>query len=242
MEYYLSASLEKLPLLKDYPYVLISVLQILKGRKRIWEEFLESRQEGYKVMVDSGAYTLQKKGEVEEIVEKYIEVLRRYPQITYFVEIDVDTRYPLSKIEYWRKKIEDAVGRQPIVVWHRHRGIDYFYRMIEEYEYIGLARDVGVNREKLEKLSALAHRYKRRVHGFALSNYFYLFDSVDSTTWIKGPVYGFVVDPTSGLFKPYLRRSTKKVSFPSACQLWLQHFKKLDQLKTKEVNLIEKKC
>ena len=75
--------------------------------------------------------------QMEEYIEKYICHIKKY-NVKYFFEMDVDCIFGLEKVEIWRKKIENQTGIKSIPVWHKSRGIDYFKRMVDEYDYIAI--------------------------------------------------------------------------------------------------------
>lgn len=158
-------------------------------------------------ILDSGAFSTFKnpkdaaKIDWNRYVKTYIEFIKKTDKKLFF-EIDVDMVLGLDKVEYYRNQIADAVGRQPIPVWHSNRGWDYFCKMTEEYPYVALGttsaakdgRAIRKNPAILDKFIKQAHSKKSKIHGLGFTHIDWLkllkFDSVDSTTWLSGPKFG----------------------------------------------------
>jgi hypothetical protein len=112
-----------------------------------------------------------------------------------FFELDIDCVVGLEKVEYYRKKIEDAVGIQPIVCWHANRGADYWIKCCEEYPYVALGTTkASIAGQKMRKDPSIlnwfinqAHKNDAKIHGLGFTSIPWLsklkFDSVDSTGW-----------------------------------------------------------
>ena len=91
--------------------------------------------------------------------------------------------------------IEDITGIPIIPVWHKSRGLDYWYKMTENYGYISIGGIVSgeIKRSQYKafhKLLSIAHSKGTKVHGLGFTNIKgmkeYRFDSVDSITWLNG--------------------------------------------------------
>jgi hypothetical protein len=173
-----------------------------------------------KHILDSGAFsTFKYPEEARKInwnryVEKYIRFINLTKQKLFF-ELDIDCVVGLEKVEYYRKKIEDGTGMQPIPVWHFERKWDYFEYMCENYPYVALGtvpitdqgKVIRKNPIILKKFINTAHRNKVKIHGLGFTLTPYLdrlhFDSVDSTTWINGCRYGELYAFKNGVMKQY---------------------------------------
>jgi len=162
---------------------------------------------GDKHILDSGAYSTfknvdqAKKMDWDDYVNKYISFIKKTGQRLFF-ELDIDAIVGLDKVEYYRKKIEDAIGIQPIPVWHASRKWDYFEYMCENYPYVSLGTTMANKQGKLirknpnvlQQFIHTAHKNGCKIHGLGFTDTSLLhelkFDSVDSTTWISGARYG----------------------------------------------------
>jgi len=100
-----------------------------------------------------------------------------------------------------RKLIEDITGIPSIPVWHKSRGLDYWYKMTENYGYISIGGIASgeIKRSQYKafhKLLSIAHSKGTKVHGLGFTSIKgmkeYRFDSVDSTTWLYGNLGGFI--------------------------------------------------
>ena len=152
-------------------------------------------------ILDSGAFSAinDKTGRYNNFdwdayVKKYIAFIKQTNQKLFF-ELDIDCVVGLQKVEYYRKQIEDAVGRPPIPVWHSNRGADYFVECCEKYPYVALGtttanndgKKIRNNPEVLTWFINQAHKNGAKIHGLGFTSIPWLsrlkFDSVDSTTW-----------------------------------------------------------
>ncbi|MDR0754557.1 MAG: hypothetical protein LBF04_04130 [Prevotellaceae bacterium] len=160
-------------------------------------------------ILDSGAFSTFKNPvraknlDWDTYVRNYIKFINHTDQKLFF-ELDIDCVIGLERVEYYRKKIEDATGRQPIPVWHFERKWDYFEMMCENYPYVAIGT-VPVGKQGklirqqplvLKKFIDTAHSKGKKIHGlgFTLTDYLKKlpFDSVDSTTWNSAGRFGSV--------------------------------------------------
>lgn len=156
-------------------------------------------------ILDSGAFSFfggGKKIDWNNYVKKYCDFIKKTNQKLFF-ELDIDKVTSLEHAEQLRNQIEQSTGKQPIPVWRPSRGIDYWYKMCEEYSYVSIsasgAYDSAWTRDKkslpaIQKMLSIAHKNNCKVHGLGLTSVPLLnilkFDSVDSTTWNVGGKFG----------------------------------------------------
>lgn len=146
-------------------------------------------------ILDSGAFTFMNgkdgsKIDWDEYVERYAKAINDY-DIEKFVELDIDSIVGLKEVERLRKKLEKLTNKQPIVVWHKSRGTDYWSKMVKEYPYSAIggivtreikSNEYGIFRPLIDE----AHRNNAKVHGLGFTSLKLLkqfnFDSVDSSS------------------------------------------------------------
>lgn len=158
------------------------------------------------LLLDSGAYTFMDKisqdpQEVDwvEYTDQYAEFINTH-DIDLFVELDIDNVVGLQRVRELRRRLERAVGRDCIPIWHKSRGKEAFVRIAKEYDYIGVGGIVAGEFSEDEYkyfnwLTDKAHDHGAKIHGmgFTPSNIAeYGFDSVDSTSWLTAQQYGTV--------------------------------------------------
>jgi len=160
------------------------------------------------VMIDSGAYSyFSGTAEIfnDYLIDKYVEQYGLWLKdnkdyYTDFVEMDIDKmiNYDLKRIEKYRKYLEDCAGKKSIPVWHVNRGLEYWDKMTQEYDYVGIG-GIAINefrdaKRKIYHMLKIARKNKCRVHafGFTFLNYLKLIplDSVDSSSCTTGSRYG----------------------------------------------------
>lgn len=194
--------------------------------KDINKFFVKAKENNCNIIVDSGAHTFQKGKtniDYDKFIDEYIEFLLKYSEyIDAFVELDIENIVGLKKVEQWREKITQQVGREPMVVWHRERGWDYWKEMCRKYKYIGFSGFVTtpsggaeVPEKFIPNFLAEAKKYKTKVHGFGFtspklikSNNFY---SVDSTSWLSGELYGHIYVFKQNILQSYSKKSFYKI-------------------------------
>ncbi len=59
--------------------------------------------------------------QMDSYIDKYIKFIISH-NIKHYFEIDVDNIFGLDRVEFWRHKMENAIGYQCIPVWHKGRG------------------------------------------------------------------------------------------------------------------------
>lgn len=155
-------------------------------------------------LLDSGAFTFfgGKKVDWNQYVVEYIDFINKCDSKLFF-ELDIDSIVGIERVEEIRKKIMLETGKKPIPVWHPSRGIDYYKRMIDEFDYISLSlsgkyTSAWVTKPEaddvIHKLIELANQNDCKVHGLGFTKLKkmdkFKFYSVDSTSWIMGMKFG----------------------------------------------------
>lgn len=178
------------------------------------EGFMDLLNRCNSFLLDSGAFTFMQgthQGEIdwEAYIEEYADCINRN-DIKYFFELDIDSIVGLAEVDRLRAKLEKLTNKQPIPVWHKNRGKDYFIRMCEQYPYVSIGGIVTreIPRNIYEKtfpwFIKIAHNHGCKIHGLGYTNiaglHKYPFDSVDSTAWLYGNRGGYLYQfkPTEG--------------------------------------------
>jgi len=178
---------------------------ILSGDEKKTE--LDGRTKGYlkkfkSVMVDSGAFSFMSgtetrigKRDIQKFVEGYGKWLKdNKGYYDFFEEMDLDFIVGLNVVEEYRKFLEKCAGKKCIPVWHINRGLDYWKKMVKDYDYVAIGGLVTGEITEMEKyapfLIDIAHNNDCKVHGLGYTKTRLLkyipWDSVDSSTWIFG--------------------------------------------------------
>ena len=178
-------------------YLLTSFWEIFGRYKRGYIPFWVYQQ---RHMLDSGAFSfmqgsgLQKDVDWDAYIDQYIGCIKETNQ-QYFFELDIDVCVGLKKVEEYRDKIEQAVGRATIPVWHKSRGKEYWLRLVEEYDYVSIGGIVAgeIKRTDYKYLPwflETARKNNCKVHALGFTGFAdihkYPFYSVDSTSWLSG--------------------------------------------------------
>lgn len=153
-------------------------------------------------LLDSGAFSFMSGAECsKELLWSYAERYRDFiisHGVKYYFELDVDTIYGIEFVEEIRKMLETSTGIKSIPVWHKGRGVDYWKKMVAQYDYIamgGLVFHVKKQEwEHIRKMVEYAYRRGVRVHGLGFTKTRmlddYKFWSVDSSSWTKAGARG----------------------------------------------------
>lgn len=182
-----------------------------KYKPYILESFLQTTEKSVKYlpyygdyMLDSGAFSMlmgnAKKVDLKTYVDSYIAYVQKY-NVQKFFELDIDPVVGYEEVLKIRKYIAEKVGRSPIPVWHKSRGMKDFIEMCKRYKYVAIGGYVSgeFTKGEVEKFPLLikeAHSHGAKIHGLGFSQLKYLprfhFDSVDSTAWVSGNRFGAV--------------------------------------------------
>jgi hypothetical protein len=182
-----------------------------KYKPYILESFLQTTEKSVKYlpyygdyMLDSGAFSMlmgnAKKVDLKTYVDSYIAYIQKY-NVQKFFELDIDPIVGYEEVLKIRKYIAEKVGRSPIPVWHKSRGMKDFIEMCKRYKYVAIGGYVSGEFAKgeVEKFPLLikeAHSHGAKIHGLGFTQLKYLprfhFDSVDSTAWVSGNRFGAV--------------------------------------------------
>lgn len=147
-------------------------------------------------LLDSGAFSYMNGAkatiqQMDEYVNKYINFIVKNG-IKHFFEIDVDSIFGIEQVEYWRRRIENAAGRQCIPVWHKNRGVEYWKKMCDGYNYVAIGGLVTHEIKSsefrlLRKMIDYAYKKNVKVHGLGFTKTKelnkYNFYSVDSSSF-----------------------------------------------------------
>jgi hypothetical protein len=188
---------------KETPDVPILSTFFYHRKRKVIDEFAYSKQH----ILDSGAFSafsdIQQAKNIDWLsyTKKYIEFIKKTDAKLFF-ELDIDAVVGLEKVEYYRKMIEDAIGRPTIPCWHSNRGAEYYIKCCEDYPYVALGttsanadgKKIRSNPEILQWFIHHAKKNNAKIHGLGFTNIEMLhklkFDSVDSTSWISGQKFG----------------------------------------------------
>lgn len=154
------------------------------------------------ILLDSGAFSIQQGSvniDYDEFLFNYIQFLKKYGHyFDAFVELDIDVIVGTAWVYKATKKLIAEVG-QPIVVWHKERGIDYFDYMLRKYKYVGIT---GVPRFRgkaevptnlVKYFTTKAQKAGVKMHGFGYMRrslpYLGLY-SADVSNFVRSGVWG----------------------------------------------------
>lgn len=156
-------------------------------------------------LLDSGAFTYLNKNKNKKVdwgnyVKTYGEFIKT-KNIKSFFELDIDPIVGLKEVERLRDVLENTAERKCIPVWHKSRGLEYWKKMVKEYDYVAIG---GIVTQEIKRtqydiflpLLKIAKENNCKVHGLGFTNLKgmekYKFYSVDSTSWLSGNKFGSV--------------------------------------------------
>lgn len=153
-------------------------------------------------MLDSGAFSFMnsaaRQPDWDAYLDKYIKCINDN-DIDLFFELDIDSIVGYERVKEFRARLERETGKRSIPVWHKSRGRDEYLRMCDEYPYIAIG-GFAIKVFKPSDFHAIpwllneAHKRGTKVHGLGFTWLKlldqYPFDSVDSSSWVAGRIYG----------------------------------------------------
>lgn len=228
-------------------YVLISFLEV--------KQLDLSKLNKHYLLLDSGAFTYlnSKKNAIinwDNYINEYANYINKN-NINLFFELDIDPIVGLKEVERLRLKLEKLTNKQCIPVWHKSRGIEYWKKMCEEYDYVAIGGIVTkeikqTQYEVFNNLLKIAKENNCRVHGLGFTRtkllHKYKFYSVDSTNWIttRFNMY-YIFNERQGIMQSYsknknnIKLRVKKISATSYSLMQINEWVKFS--KYAEVNL-----
>lgn len=214
------------------------------GEKTCAQVLKDAGKENF--LLDSGAFSFMSGAEcskerLEEYMDRYIAFINKY-DVRYFFELDVDTIFGIEFVEKLRSRLEKQTGKKCIPVWHKGRGIEYFKKMVEEYDYIaigGLVFHVKPSEyELIRKMVSYAKMKGVKVHGLGFTKTRelekYKFYSVDSCSWAKSAVFGGTLQVFNGKYienrrlDPRYKKNLQKVAIFNWKE-WVKYQKYMDK-------------
>lgn len=156
------------------------------------------------MILDSGAFSFfgGKRTKWDSYVDDYIRFINETDK-KFFFELDIDSIVGIKEVEAIRRKITQQTSKNPIPVWHPKRGLEYYKRMVHDFDYVALSLSgrytsswVNNNKSKdvIYKLLEIARQNDCKVHGLGFTKLKQLKDlkfySVDSTSWLRISRFG----------------------------------------------------
>ena len=190
-------------------------------------------------IMDSGAFTFMNGGKQIDFIEyarSYAEYVRDN-NIEKYIELDLYNVIGVEETEEIRKLLFQITGRKPIPVFHKSLGLDYFIALIEQFDYIAIGGIVtkhitNKDYKYFEYFIKLAHSNNCKVHGLGLTSQKniakYNFDSVDSTTWIRGR-FGDIYYYDNGRMRTYKKKNSRLKDSTKANQFCLNQWIKFQK-------------
>ena len=201
------------------------------------------------VLMDSGAFTIMNKSkkdfDIMDYCKRYANFIKEN-NIEKFIELDIEGVFGFDKYKDCLHCLQDITGKNPIYVFHKWRGIDYYKELVRKYDYVALGDvSVGSGSRKLYQYFPWflneAHKNNCKVHGLAFTSMkdlqFMDFDSVDSSSWTMGARYARMFRFDGHSVRTYDCRRTEERELPSSteCKEYcLPEWKKLSEYFDKE--------
>lgn len=204
--------------LKKYPELMEKCDYFLESFVTIqsWQMPFFKKAKGF--LLDSGAFTFMNSGKNKDL-KKYAYEYAHFVKdndIRRFFELDVESVVGWDEYQRLNDIINNITQRQSIPVFHKSRGISWFESACKQVDYIafgGVAVKNGGSKKAVKDVMPIfidiAHKHNTMIHGLGFTATADLkrirFDSVDSTTWKGGRLYGQISQFTGNgivLFKP----------------------------------------
>ena len=171
----------------------------VRGPKNKTAEYIRDHSE--QIVVDSGAHSFQfgKKVDFDAYVKEYAEWIKWFdrPNVLGYFEMDADNVLGQEKVMEYRRQLEE-VSDKIIPVWHKERGIEDFYKMVEKYrgKVISITgfRNADISDDQFLPVVAYAKKNGCKVFCLGMTRTKILdkvpFDYCDSSSWHQSTIYG----------------------------------------------------
>jgi hypothetical protein len=178
------------------------------------------------LLIDSGAHSFQhgKKVDFDAYTNEYKDFVARHtnnPKIIGFFEMDIDNVVGYNKVLEYQKSL-NKVSDKIIPVWHKNRGINDFYNMLEQYREKRVSvtgfRNNDITDAQYNLFINAAHEYKCDIHLLGMTRFEFMKnlktnsnDSADSSTWAQTGIFGgfHLTTPRNTLYRFRCLEGTK---------------------------------
>lgn len=158
--------------------------------------------ENTRLMIDSGAFTFNSKGEVNpKKINKYALDYRKFvkkvtkdDRVDGIFDLDIE---PIGEnnIKALREKLFE-VSDKIIPVWHYTWGVKDYMKMCKQYDYVAIpCANTEIREKGLPTFVKYAHKHDCKIHALGMTTQRVLdkipFDSTDSMTWVNSVIYSY---------------------------------------------------
>ena len=180
-------------------YNLMSYYYLDKKKDLKYAEAVKEHSE--LVLIDSGAHSFQfgKKVNFDEFVYKYANFIKKFDdkKVLGYFELDIENVVGMEKVLEYRNILE-SVTDKIIPVWHKNRGIDNYFEMLEQYKgkvvALGGFKNTDIRDDQYLMFMKEARKYNCKVHCVGMTRHKVLdkvpFDFTDSASWLNKAIYG----------------------------------------------------
>lgn len=246
MRLYLSSVIEGISSFPEKDYVKIlknsHVLQSFAYVKKNHSEYYKHCKS---IMLDSGAFTIMNSRKSidfnpVEYAKKYARYIKEN-NIELFLELDIDGVFGFDVYKDCLHILQDITGKEPIYVFHKWRGVEYYEELVKYKDYVALG-DVSVDGGSRKLYDYFpwfiekAHENNCKVHGLAFTSIpslrYMPFDSIDSSSWVSGVRFGNLTRFDGHTIQKYdcKRTETKQLAHNSIVRKHdFEEWKKLSQ-------------
>lgn len=196
-------------------------------------------------ILDSGAFSFlnskkcNKNVDFIEYAKGYIDYINTH-NIKNYVELDLYNIIGTQKTEELREMLTRETGITPIPVFHRGTGLEYFHKLINNYDFIAIGglvtKDIKRSEYSVfEYFLKEAEKVNCKIHGLGLTNQKainkYPFYSVDSTSWIGtkyGTLYVFDGDRIRSIKQEGKKLRSSAIAAQENMRQWVKYQKYVD--------------
>lgn len=177
--------------------------------RALFSRMERAKKKGYRFFLDSGAFTYQVNKKQQKSPKLYFEEFRDFVFEYHYLfdiiaEFDVEGckdghggTIPLTQVDEWTDSMLEVseLRRKIMPVYHDARGHKWLSAWLADTRspLVGYGSDVGA--QFAGPVISDAHRWGKWIHGFGQTGVnttlrYTAFDSVDSSTWLRGDKYG----------------------------------------------------
>lgn len=207
MQLYLSGVIENIssctPSKNIGNYIKMEELHILQTFFSVSKKDHEYWSRAKSFLMDSGAFSMmagkrKNNFDILDYTKRYGEYVKEH-NVDQFIELDIDHVFGIQTYKDCLHCLQDITGREPIRVFHLHRGWGYYKDLVKKFDRIcigGIAvKDIKSDMFWIfEELLKEAHKNNCKVHGLGIGSARVIrefdFDSVDTAGWIAAMKFG----------------------------------------------------
>jgi hypothetical protein len=168
----------------------------------------------------------------ERYLDEYLEFCSNHAgRFMWVANYDIDAIVGANQVYEWNEKFKllEKMGQTVCYIAHDYAlPYTHLYTYFQEYDFVGVSTDHKMRKDNVGYFSQvykLSEKYKKKTHGFAMTNFVsfqnYPFYTCDSTTYLGGAKFGSTYVYNGAYFETWdLYQKHRRKHLKHWCEKW----------------------